>query len=199
MRPILAFAVGVLLLQGQASLLSIPLMAGWSALALTGIFLTARFPGRLSYLALAFCCSVLGFCWAGGMATLRLADQLPAAWESRDIELTGVVASLPQRLERGERFEFDVEAVHTDGATVPRRILLAWYRERNDAYAREDALPDDADGSVDDAQAMHPGERWRFTVRLKRPHGNANPYGFDYEAWLLEHKLRATGSLRAGK
>ena len=35
-----------------------------------------------------------------------------------------------------------------------------------------------------------------MTVRLQRPHGNANPYGFDYEVWLLEQGLRATGYVR---
>jgi competence protein ComEC len=40
------------------------------------------------------------------------------------------------------------------------------------------------------------GERWRFTVRLKRPHGNLNPHGFDYEAWLFERGIRATGYVR---
>jgi competence protein ComEC len=44
--------------------------------------------------------------------------------------------------------------------------------------------------------AIRPAERWRFTVRLKRPHGNANPHGFDYEAWLFERDLRATGYVR---
>jgi competence protein ComEC len=34
-------------------------------------------------------------------------------------------------------------------------------------------------------------------VRLKRPHGNANPHGFDYEAWLLERGIRATGTVRS--
>ena len=43
---------------------------------------------------------------------------------------------------------------------------------------------------------MHPGERWLFTVRLRRPHGHANPYGFDYEAWLLERGVGATGYVR---
>jgi competence protein ComEC len=33
-------------------------------------------------------------------------------------------------------------------------------------------------------------------VRLKRPHGNINPGGFDLEAWLLERNLRATGYVR---
>ena len=46
---------------------------------------------------------------------------------------------------------------------------------------------------------LHPGERWRFTVRLRRPHGNANPHGFDYEAWLLERGVGATGYVRSGR
>jgi competence protein ComEC len=35
-------------------------------------------------------------------------------------------------------------------------------------------------------------------VRLKRPHGLANAHGFDYEGWLLERNLRATGTVRPG-
>ncbi len=44
---------------------------------------------------------------------------------------------------------------------------------------------------------VRPGEHWRLTVRLKRPHGNANPGVFDYEAWLLERNIRATGYIRS--
>ena len=40
------------------------------------------------------------------------------------------------------------------------------------------------------------GERWRLTVRLKRPHYTVNPHDFDIEAWLLENGLRATGYVR---
>ena len=46
---------------------------------------------------------------------------------------------------------------------------------------------------------LHAGERWRLTVRLRRPHGNANPQGFDYEAWLLERNIRALGAVRPDK
>ena len=49
---------------------------------------------------------------------------------------------------------------------------------------------------LDDLAGVHPGERWLFTVRLKRPHGSVNPYGFDYEAWLLERGIGATGYVR---
>jgi competence protein ComEC len=43
---------------------------------------------------------------------------------------------------------------------------------------------------------VHAGERWLLNLRLKRPHGGANPHGFDYEAWLLERGIRATGYVR---
>jgi competence protein ComEC len=129
-------------------------------------------------------CVVLGFSWAAWCAQQRLADALPAEWEGRDIAVVGVVASLPQEYERGSRFEFDVERVLTQGARVPGRIVLSWWG----SPARDDRLAT--------FPILDPGERWQLTVRLKRPRGTANPHGFDYEAWLLERNLRATGYVR---
>jgi competence protein ComEC len=40
------------------------------------------------------------------------------------------------------------------------------------------------------------GEKWRFLVKLKRPHGLANPHGFDYEKWLFQKKMGAAGYIR---
>ena len=186
MTRIIAFAAGVLLLQVQAELPSPLLLA---TLAATGLGLSLaerKLPAPLACSLLA--ALLLGFSWAGGRAQLRLADELPAAWEARDIELTGVVAALPQRFERGKRFVFDVETVHTPQAIVPGRISLSWYHGWDEA-------DDAAEGGQ--GRALRPGERWRFTVRLKRPHGTANPHAFDYEAWLLERNIRAIGSIRA--
>jgi hypothetical protein len=123
----------------------------------------------------------LGFIWAAGFAHWRLAEELPHDLEGRDIEVHGVVAGLPQELERGLRFVFDVEQAVPG---VPHRISLAWYRG--------------SDGDADESLRVpvRAGERWRFTVRLKRPHGNLNPHGFDYEAWLFERGIRATGYVR---
>ena len=45
---------------------------------------------------------------------------------------------------------------------------------------------------------LHAGERWQMTLRLKAPHGNSNPHGFDYELWLWEQGLQATGYVRSG-
>ena len=128
--------------------------------------------------ALALMALASGFVWAAWRAEWRLAEELPMQWERRDIVVTGVVADLPQVLTGGVRFVLRVDDAQ---APVPRHILLSWYQPRGGG-----ALP----------PPLRPGERWRLTVRLKRPHGLANPDGFDYEAWLLERGLRATGYVR---
>jgi competence protein ComEC len=43
---------------------------------------------------------------------------------------------------------------------------------------------------------VRPGEWWKFVVRLRRPHGAMNPGGCDFEAWMLECNLRASGYVR---
>ena len=45
-------------------------------------------------------------------------------------------------------------------------------------------------------EPLQAGQRWAFTVRLKRPHGLANPHGFDAERWLFEQGIGATGHVR---
>jgi competence protein ComEC len=130
----------------------------------------------------------LGFAYAAESARSRLADRLPAEWEDRDIVVVGVVSALTEGGERSVRFDVEVEEVLTPGAVVPRRIGLALYREiaRRGGRPANEALP----------AIPRAAERWRLAVRLKRPHGTANPYGFDLEAWLLERGTRATGTVR---
>lgn len=126
----------------------------------------------------------IGFFWAATLAHWRMADSLPSAWEGRDIQVIGVVATLPQTSDRNVRFQFDVEEVLTESAIVPKHISLSWYKNRRTS-ASDTGLP-----------SIQAGERWQITVRLKRPHSNANPHGFDYEAWTLERNIRAVGYIR---
>ena len=182
---IVLFALGAWLLQREAEL---PDMR-WAWLLLCG--LPALVLARSSYrvvqngarISMAALWLAGGFFWAAGAAHVRLSDALPTEWEGRDIDLVGVVASLPQPFDRSVRFELDVEQVLTSQARVPERIVLAWWGR---------SPPDGGSGLPE----VKPGERWRLPVRLKRPHGTANPHGFDYEAWLLERGVRATGYVR---
>jgi competence protein ComEC len=45
----------------------------------------------------------------------------------------------------------------------------------------------------------HLGETWELEIRLRRPRGNRNPGGFDYEAWLFREQVAATGYVVNGR
>lgn len=121
-------------------------------------------------------------------AQARLADRLAPALEGQDLELTGVVAQMPRTGPDGLRFVFDVEQARWRGqaVTVPEHVSLGWYRGF------------DAEGGwLGPSATVKAGQRWRFTVRLKQPHGLANPGGFDFELWLFEQGIGASGYVRA--
>jgi competence protein ComEC len=187
---ILAFAAGIFLLQQQPALLPwswLAVLALLAALACAiGYWLRWRgFPLILARISFCLATATAGFAWASGYAHLYLAQELPQEWENKDITLIGTIDSLPFRFEQGVRFNFAVEqALPQQGLTpvVPAKLALSWY-----------AGVGESKHAVGDVQ---PGERWQLTVKLKRPHGNANPDGFDYEVWLLEQGLRATGGVR---
>lgn len=187
---LLAFAVGVGALQWQAAL-----PPAWIAPAVLGALLALyglvgrQWRGRRAVVVraalVALTAATAGFGYAGWRAGLRLADELPQQWEGQDIAVVGVIDDLPQLSPQGARFALAVESVLTPGAVVPRRLSLAWFAARHDRPG--EAPPEVA-----------PGERWQLGLRLKRPHGNANPHGFDVEAWLLANDFRATGYVRPG-
>jgi competence protein ComEC len=121
------------------------------------------------------------------------AGALNPALEGQDIQVTGIVAAMPQPIDAGLRLRLAVESAHLAGAPVdlPARIDLGWYhgllQEAPDsAQLQRQPLP------------LRAGERWQMTVRLKAPHGARNPHGFDYELWLWEQGVQATGYVRAG-
>jgi len=179
--PLVALVAGVFVLQQQATLPGAGLMAALAAVAAIGVLLGWRLQSHAAVrpsvvVAIhAGAAAVVGFLWAAQVAQQRLNDELSFADEGRDVVIVGVVSSLPAQLERGTRFEFAVETVESKQIHVPAHISLAWYG---------------ADAAV------KPSERWQFTVRLKRPHGVLNPGGFDFEAWMIERNLRASGYVR---
>ncbi len=182
---IILFVAGIALLQQQAAL---PPLAWAAALPPLMVLAWLAWPRRgrrwLFPVTMAVCCVTAGFFYAAGRSQFRMDDALPPAWEGRDVQIVGVVAGLPQHYERSVRFVFDVERVLTPEAAIPAHIVLAWWGNPP------------ADGQRGTLPELKPGERWQLTVRLRRPRGSANPHGFDYEAWLFERDIRATGTVR---
>jgi competence protein ComEC len=186
---VIGFAIGVGWLQCQASLPAPATLVALMAAVLLGIIAVRRIgPPELKVTGLVAAGALCGFAWAAAFAHWQLQHELPRALEGRDITLIGTIDSLPAPVEQGVRFNFAVERVKEiagggDVASVPHRLALSWY----------------AGFEADNSEGVAPlraGERWQLTVRLRRPHGNANPQGFDYEVWLLEQGLRATGYVR---
>ena len=108
---------------------------------------------------------------------LILSQSLDPAVEGNSITVTGRVASLPEMKGPVLRFNFKLESAKGSGLDPGTLVRIGWYNH---------------------APRLIPGERWQLRVRLKRPVGFMNPGSFDYEGWLFQHRLRATGYVVAG-
>mgnify|MGYP006184593341 CR=1 FL=1 len=184
---------------GVALQLQQPALWPWWAYALllcAGLVLAsgARLTGRARAAVLVLAGCLVGVGLTGARAAHFAAHALDPSLQGTDIELIGRVASLPQRMAQGERFDFVVESATRAGVLVqvPGRIQLGWYSGFCPA----------AEGPLWELASRGPtvraGDRWRFTVRLRSPHGLSNPHGFDREHWLWERGIQATGHVKSG-
>ncbi len=136
-----------------------------------------------AWLAAMACAALLGFGSTGLRALYQQADVLVPQLEERDMWLRGTVADLPQSHPDGQTLVVAVDQADTEGrpVAVPRRVRLFW------------------PGAPTAAQEVQAGQIWRWPVRLRAPHGLANPHGFDRELWLWEQGVGATGVVRVGR
>ena len=117
----------------------------------------------------------LGFCWAWLHACQLLCAPFPDELARAPLVVEGRVASIPSVEERRTRFLLKIERTwEADGTELEFSglVRLSCYR---------------------DCPTLRAGERWRIDVRLKPRHGSLNPGGFDYERWLFEQGITATG------
>jgi competence protein ComEC len=114
--------------------------------------------------------------WAAMHGARGVAARLPAEEEGRDVVVTGQVVDLPRVRGGDAAFLFVPESM---GGAPPRSrgtLRLTWYRT---------------------TVTPGPCERWRLTVRLRRPRGSVNPGGGDAERTALQRGIIATGYVRA--
>lgn len=123
---------------------------------------------------------------------LRLLDitshQLPIGFEGKDLIVEGYVKGLPNIDNGNAKFLFHVNRIDKE-----LQVDLAKPHEKSMLLGKTIRL------SWRSAQELRPGQLWRFRVRLKRPRGNVNPQGFDYQAWLLRQGVMAAGYIKVSQ
>lgn len=122
----------------------------------------------LATVARPFAFALIGFGLAGIDAWSRMDDRLSLEQHGASEHISLRIDSFPEADDGAIRFV----ARPLDRPDLPKRVRLTWYYPA--------AVP-----------AI--GDTWRLAVRLRRPHGYANPGGFDYQGWLFREGIGATG------
>lgn len=115
----------------------------------------------------------LGFAWLTLHADQLLAVKLPLNLANQSLVITGTINSIPEIKTNYSTF---IIAVHTiQPANIkysdPLLVRVAW----------------------EFAPKLHVGDLWQLNVKLKPPRGFWNVGGYDYQQWLFEQRVRATG------
>lgn len=156
-------------LLGCVTISQLTALPGWPVwLGLAGLLLLAIY-WRLFWLA-AF---IIALFWTAGYAALKLNDTLSPELTGEDITVSGRIIGLPQQ--QDQRLRFLLQTGDSD-IGLPKTIRLNWY--------------------YPPAELPVAGEYWQLTVRLKPPYGMVNPGSFDYEGWLFQQGIGATGYVR---
>ncbi len=104
--------------------------------------------------------------------------------EGKTIEVKGYLSSIPKKSEKKQSFDFVITArqLVLDESSVQwdksfqGKVRLNWYHFYKN---------------------LESGQQWQLKIRLKKPNGLLNG-GFDYEKWLYQNRILATGYIREG-
>lgn len=113
--------------------------------------------------------------WTLFQANILLDNRLDNDLVGQDLIISGTISNIPEHQARLIRFEFRPN--DSNNITLPNKLRLNWYQTR--------------------PEQLHAGDQWQLTVRLKQPRGMSNPGSFDYEGWLFQQKVGATGYVRS--
>lgn len=116
---------------------------------------------------------LLGSSFAWLHQWLVLPQGIPDTAVIQQAHIEGTIASIPLKTPNKTQFLFELE--HYENHPAQGLLQLAWYTK----------VPD-----------LHPGQRWQFTVKLKKPRNFLNPGSADYEQSLLKKHISRTGYIR---
>ncbi|MCW8929693.1 MAG: DNA internalization-related competence protein ComEC/Rec2 [Gammaproteobacteria bacterium] len=109
--------------------------------------------------------------------------------EGKTIDIKGYIDSIPNKSDDKQSFEFYVTS---------RKLLSNTGNNQKD-----DQWEQSFNGKIrlswyHTYEQLKSGQEWQLKVRLKRPNGLLNG-NFDYEKWLYQNRILATGYIREGK
>lgn len=138
-----------------------------------------------------YVCALFGATWHGVWAQQRLHNIIPASLEGIDLLITGRITTIPVTGARGQRFEFEVIETHNGFKPYAgSKLLLSTFRSATLSGESNETT------AAYTLESVKLGQVWQLLVRLKRPHGYANPGGIDRESFYLRRGIVGTGYVR---
>ena len=171
---VVTFLCGILLFQCLSvfpSALCMIFLCCCGAILVIARFSFAKQYKKTRYVIFLVTILLLSFLYALVVARSVAKWELPASSVGKRIVVTGYVSSLPEQKLEYSKFHFATDMIA--GETQQTNLLLSWYGAGR--------------------PQVRAGEKWQLLVKLKRPHGLLNPGGFDYEKYLWQQHIRATG------
>lgn len=135
--------------------------------ALLSLFLFLKWKNKFFLMMIGF---TFGLLWVMLFSSFHLHHLLEQSLEEKTVSIIGTISSIPSAIQNNVEFNFKTSEINQRKRHL--NLQLTWYQTTT---------------------ILHAGEKWHLFVRLKHPHGFMNPGGFDYEAWLFEKNISATG------
>lgn len=171
-----SFCIGVLI--GSLLSLFLPIVPPFFALFLLLILLPI-----LSTRSRCFCLGILAYLLSLSWHYQHYLSAQQALLSS-DMVISGIVVGTPRHSAEYSQFELKLDY----GPAKGYRVALGWHTNvaQNSHAVDTTSMP-----------AIHSGQRWRFSVRLRPVAGVANPTGINREAQALLNGVLAQGSVLA--
>ena len=120
--------------------------------------------------------------------------------EGKTIQVIGIIDSIPYQSNIKQGFDFYIRGRKiSDNSksdswdySFKGKVKLSWY----DFAYKTKQMNKVIDIPHKKNIKLSIGQIWQFDLRLKKPNGLMNPGGFDYEKWLYQNRILATGYVR---
>ncbi|MGA9573858.1 MAG: DNA internalization-related competence protein ComEC/Rec2 [Lysobacterales bacterium] len=139
---------------------------------------------RLNPGSRVYCLAPLLFLTSTMAVNHRLAERLPFSEIKSELQIDGVIGSLPEVTADGVRFTF----LPDQGvAELPKKIQVYWYKKRHRTNR-----------SVSNIPLIRAGEHWRLQLVLRAARGRVNFHGVDMERWYFTQGIGALAHVGDG-